>query len=349
MGGFEAFIFELWNTNQWVRALVVLIFFLSIAQIFLGAAKHYLRKENEKDKKTTIDIIIMKTETPISFLIILIGLKIAFSYLDYSLNLSHSIINSFMIIISIYFMIVIMGVIIDVWTHKFNTRTGRGYEDEILHLLKAIINIILIAIGLILILNELGVSITPLVASLGIISIAVGFAMQKTLGDLMGGITLVLDRCFKINDLIQLETGEVGRVVDVGLRSTRLLTLDNEMLIVPNSQMSSVKITNYAKPNNILRLRIPVDIVYGSNPVKVNNTLLKSLKKIKNVLPEPKPFVRFEELGEYALRFTLIFYIDDYNKRFTTKTDVLKSIYDNLKKSRIKIAYPTQTINMKKK
>ena len=98
------------------------------------------------------------------------------------------------------------------------------------------------------------------------------------------------------------------------------------------------------KPNNILRIKIPFAVAYGSKPEMVRKVVLKPLLKVENVLPEPKPFVRFEEMGEYSLDFVLVFYIDDYNKRFAAKTEVLKAVYKELNRAGIQIPYPTRTL-----
>ncbi len=339
----EVFLINIWG-NQWIRALSTLIVFVSIAQIVLGSMKFYLRRIEKLEEGKTHDKIIAKAEKPASIMIILLGLKVSLMYLEYDLSIIHKVITSALIIIGIYFVIAAIDIMIDRWIYKFKKKTGARYEDEVLNLFENIINIFLAAIALILILDVWGISIGPLLASLGIIGIALGFAMQKTLSDIMGGIALVLDKCFRINDLIEVETGEVGRVIEVGLRSTKIITLDNEMLIIPNSQLSDARISNYAKPNNILRIKVPVGVEYSSDPNKVSKVLLKSITRIKNVLPEPKPLVRFDEFGDHALKFTLVFYIDDYNKRFAAKTEVLKAIYKSLKKAGIRIPFPTRTL-----
>ena len=153
----------------------------------------------------------------------------------------------------------------------------------------------------------------------------------------------------RINDLVKLEGGEVGRIAEVGLRSTKILTLENEMMIVPNSQLSNTRIINYAKPNNILRIDVPIAVAYGSDPNEVMKTIPAGLTKLKLVLPEPKPMVRFVSMGDFSLDFELLFYIEDYKDRFTAKTEVLKKVYKNLNKAGIEIPFPTRTLYMENK
>ena len=348
MGALEAFLIQLW-TYLWIRALSTLILFVSISQLVFGSMKFYLRKIEKLKEGKTHEKIIAKAEKPAAILIILAGLKFSLQYLDYDLHIIQKILTSVLIIIGIYFVIAAIDIIIDRWIYMFKKKTGSSYEDEGLNLIESIINIFLAAIALILILKVWGVSIGPFLTSLGIIGIAVGFAMQRTLSNIIGGVALVLDKCFRINDLIKLESDEVGRVAEVGLRSTKIVTLDNELLIIPNSQLSGARIINYAKPNNILRIKVPIAVAYGSEPDEVMKVILSRMKQLKAVLPEPKPLARFVGFGDFSLDFELLFYIEDYHDRFTAKTQVLKAVYKNLNKAGIKIPFPTRTLYMENK
>ena len=348
MEALTAFFIQSWE-YPWIRALTTLILFVSISQIVHGSMKFYLQKIKKLQEGRTNEKIITKTDKPIAILIILAGFKISLQYLDYNIHTIQKILTSALIVIGIYLIIIAIDIIIDRWIYRFKKKAGGSYEDEGLNLIKNIINIFLGGIAIILVLNAWHVAIGPLLTSLGILGIAVGFAMQRTLSNIVGGVALVLDKCFRINDLVKLETGEVGRIAEVGLRSTKIVTVDNEMLIVPNSQLSNTMIINYAKPNNILRIRVPIAAAYGSDPDEVMKVVLDKVQKIKTVLPEPKPQVRFTGMSDFSLDFELLFYIEDYKYRFTAKTDVLKEVYKKMNKAGIEIPFPTRTLYMEKK
>lgn len=348
MEALTSFFIQLWE-YPWIRALSTLILFVSISQIVHGSMKFYLQKIKKLQEGKTNEKIITKSDKPIAILIILTGLKISLRYLDYDLHLIQKILSSALIVIGIYLIIIAIDIIIDRWIYKFKKKAGGSYEDEGLNLIKSIINIFLGGIAIILVLNAWHVAIGPLLTSLGILGIAVGFAMQRTLSNIVGGVALVLDKCFRINDLVKMESGEVGRIAEVGLRSTKIVTVDNEMLIVPNSQLSNTMIINYAKPNNILRIRVPIAAAYGSDPNEVIKVVLDKVQKLKTVLPEPKPQARFTGMSDFSLDFELLFYIEDYKDRFTAKTEVLKKVYKNLNKAGIEIPFPTRTLYMEQK
>jgi len=152
-----------------------------------------------------------------------------------------------------------------------------------------------------------------------------------------------------VGDTVKLNTGEFGRVIDIGLRSTKIKTFDNEMIVIPNGQLSNVTITNYAKPILSARLVLPFGVEYGSNPDKVKKVVLSCIKNIKGLKEDKEIFIRFVEMGDFALKFKLYAWVDNYLDRFSLKDDINIAIYKALKKARIGIPFPTRTIYTKRK
>ena len=154
-----------------------------------------------------------------------------------------------------------------------------------------------------------GINLTPLLASAGIAGIIVGLAAKDTLGNFFGGISLLLDKPFKHGDYIVLSSGERGRVVDIGLRSTRIVTRDDILITVPNSVIISTKIINETAPAGIMRVRAKISVLQGSAPEKVQEALLKIAKENRLVLSEPAPRVRFRGFGDTSFDFELLCWI----------------------------------------
>lgn len=162
------------------------------------------------------------------------------------------------------------------------------------------------AIGGLMIMGIWQINLTPLLASAGLIGIIVGLAAKDTLGNFFGGISVFLDKPFKRGDWIVLKPGERGKVIDIGLRSTRILTRDDVLITIPNSAIANSKIINESAPKRRMRVRVKISVLQGSDPDKVQEALLKIAEENDLVLSEPKPRVRFRGFGDTAFDFELL-------------------------------------------
>jgi small-conductance mechanosensitive channel len=172
--------------------------------------------------------------------------------------------------------------------------------------------------------------------------------LQDSLKNVFGGITLILDKTFRVGDKIKLESGEVGEIEDIGLRSTKLRTYDNELIYVPNGQLANARVQNYTRPTEMVRVSVVFGVEYGSDVKKVQKTVLGVIKKIKDILDKPEPTVQFLEMGDFSLNFAARFWVPRWDKSFGKKLEATEKIYDALNKAKIGIAFPTQTIYLKK-
>ena len=261
-------------------------------------------------------------------------------------------INNSLIIFFITFLVVrIVDVIIDNWGLTFAKKTKSNVDESLLALFHRFSRIILFMIGGILILNNFNVEITPFIASLGVAGIVLGFALQSALANVFGGISLILDKNFKVGDTVKLSSGELGVILDIGLRSTKMKTFDNELLIIPNGKLADSIIQNYAQPDLYARGIIPFGVEYGLDVDKVRKTVIDTLKKFPQIIQceEDHPIqVLFMKMGDFALQFEARFWVKSYSERFQTKVDATEAIYKGLTKAKIGIPFPTRTIYMKK-
>jgi MscS family membrane protein len=136
--------------------------------------------------------------------------------------------------------------------------------------------------------------------------VIVGLAAKDTLGNLFGGISVFLDRPFKPGDYIALKSGERGKVVDIGLGSTRIVTRDDVLIIIPNAEVVSKKILNEIAPGPRIRVRVPVSVANTSDVDQVKHVMLKVANGNDPVLPEPEPRVRFRTFGAGSLDYELL-------------------------------------------
>jgi small-conductance mechanosensitive channel len=190
------------------------------------------------------------------------------------------------------------------------------------------------------------VDITPFLASAGIVGIALGFAAKDSLANFFGGIMIFLDKPYKIGDVIQLDTGEIGEVLKIGLRSTLIRTKDNIQISIPNAITAGSKIINLSMPVRRIRLRVPVGVAYESDIKKVKRVLLEVVKKNKNVLEEPAPVVRFLEFGESSLNLEVRCWIQDPWQLRAVRDEINTEIYERFAKEKIEIPFPQRVVHI---
>jgi MscS family membrane protein len=183
---------------------------------------------------------------------------------------------------------------------------SKGIDANITRIVFRLISIVIIMVGLWNVSDRMGVSLAALFASAGIAGMAVAFAARETIANFFGGASILLDRPFKAGDYIILDSGERGEVLEVGLRSTRLLTRDDVQISIPNSTITNTKIINESAPRPHFRVRIKVGVAYGSDIEKVESILLRLASENQLVRKVPAPCVRMRGFGESSVDFELL-------------------------------------------
>lgn len=190
------------------------------------------------------------------------------------------------------------------------------------------------------------INITPVIASAGIAGAAVAFAAKDTIANFFGGVSVFMDRPFKIGDYIVLDQGERGEVVAIGVRSTRIKTRDDILITIPNSIIANTKIINESAPVPNFRVRIPVSIAYGSDIDAAQEVLLEIAADNEKVLGEPLPRVRFREFGESSLNFELLCWVEEPALRGLTVHELNCEIYRRFNERNIRIPFPQRDVHI---
>ena len=191
------------------------------------------------------------------------------------------------------------------------------------------------------------INITGLVASAGIVGLALGFAAQDTLSNLFAGVAILSDRPYEIGDFIILDTGERGEVTKIGLRSTRLLTRDDVEVSIPNGVMGATKIVNEAGGPSQYRIHTAVGVAYGSDIDEVVAVLADIAARHPKTLDDPEPKVRFLAFGNSSLDFELLCWIRSPADRGEVMHDLNSEIYRDFGTHGITIPFPQQDLYVK--
>ena len=216
-------------------------------------------------------------------------------------------------------------------------------------IIKGIIRVTLFSVGLLVLLGTLGISITPIIASLGITSLAVALALQPTLENFFSGVQLVIDKPIRVGDFIELESKEQGFVEHIGWRSTWVKMLPNNMIIIPNSQLSKSRIINYFYPERELSVPVEVSVHYDSDLEFVEQVTLEVARKIlidhEWGVDDYDTFVVYHTFDNSSINFTVMLRAKEYFNRFWVKSAFIKALHKRYKQEGIVIPFPITAIN----
>ncbi len=214
--------------------------------------------------------------------------------------------------------------------------------DTYYSMISKVINVFIVLIALIAVLDRLGFNVTSLVASLGVGSLAIGLAAQDTVKNFISGVLLVTDRQFRIGDRVYIKNIDVeGYVYDIGLRTTRILTISgNNLITVPNSKLTEGIIENSLYPDPKVKDFVEVGVSYTSDVDKVKELLLKAASEIDGILDNPHPSVYFTQFGDSALIFKLIYYVEGKDIAFDVKSKLHERINKLFRENGVEIPFP---------
>jgi small-conductance mechanosensitive channel len=262
---------------------------------------------------------------------------------EQTLQLAHSLHKIVLVLLVTFVIARVLTGLLRAYSSREETSKGS------LSLFKSIINIIVYLLGLLVMLESFGISITPILTALGVGGLAVALALQDTLSNLFAGIQITLTRTIKPGDYIHLISGEEGTVVDITWRSTTLLTQSDNMTVIPNSKLATTIITNYSLPKRNLQISIPVGVSYDSELDKVERITLEVGEEVmKEFGIETKPLFRYKEFGPSAVNFKLTMDVNEYSQQYSMQHEFIKRLYKRFKAEGIEMPYPTTSVYLKK-
>jgi small-conductance mechanosensitive channel len=337
------------NLKSLIVPLIIAIVAASVLIILRGIIFSLLHRWAKKTETKLDDIIIKSVKIPSFYWCIAIGLYIGLSISEIPEKYVFYISKAIHIIIIFSITIALSnlaGKIFSNYIQKFELpipTTGLVYG-----ILKGTIFII----GFLIILTVLGVSITPLITALGVGGLAVALALKDTLANLFAGIHILVEKSIRVGDFIKLETGQEGYVHDITWRTTRIMTLPKNMVVIPNSILAQSIVINYYLPEKRMSVPIPVSVSYFSDTEKVEKILLEEAKKaigeVKGLLETPEPTVRFSPgFGESSLDFTVVVHVGEFTDQFPVQHELRKRIFKRFKEEGIEIPFPHRTVYLR--
>ena len=225
-----------------------------------------------------------------------------------------------------------------------------GREDElapVITLLMRVGRVLVVAIAVTIFLSRLGIDVTAFAAAIGLGGLAISLAAKDTIADAIAGFIILVDRPFRIGDRIEIQgIGTWGDVVDIGLRTTRIRTRDNRMVIVPNSTIGANQVVNYTYPDPRYRIQTHVGVAYGTDIEMARRILVETVQKVEGVLQEQPVDALYVEMGDSAMIFRVRWWIESYEDTRRMFDRVHTVLQQALDEAGIESPFPTQTLNV---
>lgn len=214
-----------------------------------------------------------------------------------------------------------------------------------------IVGIVVWVVAILVGVDILAIDLTALTVFSGAFGLAVGFGLQKTFGNLIAGIILLMDRSIKPGDVIAVNDGisnTVGQVKKIGMRAVSVTTRDKKEYLIPNENLMVNQVENWSYSSRDVRVKVPVNVAYDTDIDAAEQVLLQAARETNRVLTDPKPSVWLHEFGESAIRFEIQIWIEDPEEGIgNVKSDVLKRVWHLFREKGIAIPYPQRDIHVK--
>jgi MscS family membrane protein len=341
--------FEFMQPYPYLQALMIVIAFVLLAKLVDRLISGVITGLVARTRTTIDDQLVTILHRPVFTSVAMIGLVLATYRLNFADELRETTIDfleTVLIVIWLVFGLRLSRIVLDAM--KRQERRFTFVQRSTAPLLNNAMAVMLFLAAVYAILVAWDINVTGLVASAGIVGLALSFAAQDTLSNLFAGIAIMADRPYQIGDYIILDTGERGEVTHIGLRSTRLLTRDDVEISIPNGVMGSAKIINEAGgPPRRYRVRIAIGVAYGSDVDKVMEVLLKIATDHAKTQTTPEPRVRFRQFGESSLDFELLCWIERPADRGLVTHELNLDIYRRFTSEEIQIPFPQRDLHIK--
>lgn len=333
----------------WLQILAAVAGFLLLAVLVDVVAGHLLRRAFRQWPAQAGEQLVRIARQPVFLSILLLGLLVALTAFELGEGAEDRLdatVDTLLILIWVVFGVRATGVILAALGRR--QPVPAFAQPTTATLMRNTMVVVLGLAGIYGILLAWDVNVTGLVASAGILGLALSFAAQDTLGNLIAGISILTDKPYGIGDYIVLDSGERGAVTHIGLRSTRLLTRDDVEVSIPNGVMGKAKIVNESgSPERKYRLRVPISVANGSDIDQVMAIMLGAADGHQQVCAEPEPRMRLRQVGSSGLDFEMLCWIEDPANRGLVLHELFCTLYRTFRQEGVVLAIPQQEIHVR--
>jgi small-conductance mechanosensitive channel len=336
--------------HEYLHFLFYLAGALILAKVVHIILANYLRKLAARTETDIDDAVLRIVTLPLVLYIIFAGFYFALRTLSELERYQTYMDGIFFVGTTLWLALIVarvMSMLISRWM-----RVQARYE-KMPRLLGTVVSLVIYLIAFLLILDHFNIEITPIVAAYGLGALAVALALQNTLSNLFAGLHILSERPINYGDYIAIEGGTSGFVEDIGWRSTRIRTLPNTLVIIPNSKLAESVITNYSLPVLEMSVVIQCGVAYGSDLNKVEQVTIDVAKKIQETVPGAmktfEPFIRYHTFGDSNINFSIILRVEEPVARYVVTHEFIKALKKRYDGEGIEISWPVRKIYYGKK
>jgi small-conductance mechanosensitive channel len=296
------------------------------------------------------DSIVNVIQVPLYLLALVLAFEIAFKRLDFIPDSWDWTADAFFVLYLVVGFVFVWRLVhnLFVWYgEEMAERTETDLDEQLMPFFRRIALIIVWMVGVITLLGHFDVDVSAMVTTLGIGSLAIALAAQESLQDTISGFIILIDRPFRVGDRIEIQDLNTwGDVIDIGLRSSRIRTRDNRMVIVPNSVIGKSLVVNYSYPDTQYRIQIHIGLGYGTDIEKARKIMIDAVRRVEGVLPDKAVEALFLEFGDSALIFRVRWWLDSYQDTRRMFDKVNSALYTALSQAGIEIPCPQLDVHV---
>ncbi|BCE01603.1 mechanosensitive ion channel family protein [Marinicellulosiphila megalodicopiae] len=335
------------NTIQsWIISLSLIVLSVLLGKIIYWAFSKFVRIFTNKSKGKLDDIIVDMVEEPAVFMVIVVGFWFALNQLVLSETFSKILSNAYQVIVALligWLLSRLFDALYNQYIIPFTDKTESDLDDQLAPILSKGVKLIIWTMAIIIGLNNAGYDVAALIAGLGIGGLALAMAAKDTVSNVFGGFTIFTDKPFRIQDRIKI-AGYDGTVIEIGVRSTRLKTLEGRIVTIPNAKFSDAPVENITlEPSRKVVLNL--GLTYDTQPEKIQQALeILTQINTQNASTEENSIVSFNGFGDFSLNVMFIYYITKGQDIAKTQSAINLSVLTQFNAAKLEFAFPTQTL-----
>ena len=331
---------------NWAIAVGILILSFVVVKMLYWIFSNVIRRLTSKTKTNLDDVLINKLEKPLTYLILILGYWISIHYLFFKEEVEVVLENAayFLLVVDVTAILSrIVDALISEVIMPITEKSDSSFDNQLIPVIQKGVRSIIWVLGIIIGLDNIGFDITAMIAGLGIGGLVLALAAQDSVKNIFAGIMIFLDKPFRIKDRIQVD-GFDGTVEEVGLRSTRLRTLEGRIVTIPNSRFTDNSVTNVSSQPT-LKVKLNLGLTYDTDEVQMQKAIdiLEDIVKDQEAITDDYA-AGFNGFGDFSLNILFIYYVKPDSHWLDTQTLVNKEILRRFNKEGLEFAFPTQTI-----
>lgn len=334
--------------STWIVVPVIFLVWVTVLLFVKSIFFKVIKKVSEKTKTHLDDIFVQSADFPLTLLVLASGGALVERIMPLATNND---LTTYFIVgfkaVSVVAVVLFFDKFLNALIHSYSgkveiLRTSGGAA-------RGFVRVIVIGLGILILMDSFGVSITPVLASLGVGSLAVALALQPTLENFFAGIQLITDKPIKVGHFIKLDSGEKGYVHKIGWRSTWVRMLPNNVVVIPNKVIVDAKVVNYYYPQKELSVLVQVGVHYESDLEQVERVTIEvgkeTLKEVKGGVEDFDPFIRYHTFDDFSINFSVILRAKEFVDNYLIKHEFIKRLHKRYAQEGITIPYPIRAIN----